>query len=235
MALATACTAVRWPYPAFAAQHQGAAVLSGAANELFASLSGDDRGDGSMLSPLRSLSEAARRMREASLPVTLGMFTGMADGSVALLRWTTHAETNNAGFHVEQFAQAAWEDRLFVAGHGTSSDAHRYEARLSGLPPGIHQFRLRQVDFDGHTSYSPVVEVEVTTLSRFTLMPNPARDVVQMIGLEEGQTIALYDLAGRRVLQQRAEGFLLRLDVATLPRGMYVVRASTHTQPLTLL
>lgn len=235
VAIATACACMRGPYHAFAAEHLSVAAPPASSGELFASLSGNDHGDGSFLSPLRSLSEAARRMREASLPVTLSAFTAVADGAIAVLRWTTQAETNNAGFYVEQAAGAAWEDRLFVPGHGTTSDANDYEARIHGLPIGSHRFRLRQIDFDGHTSFSSEVEVEGAASISLTLMPNPARETVQVLGLEDGQTVALYDLAGRRVFQQRATGFQLQLNVALLARGHYQVRAGMHTQSLTLL
>jgi hypothetical protein len=58
----------------------------------------------------------------------------------------------------------------------------------------------------------------------FTVKPNPASDVL-FIENTTGTTtsVAVYNLLGAKVMEENFEANT-RLDVATLPRGMYIVR-----------
>ncbi|GAB5519456.1 MAG: hypothetical protein RhofKO_17070 [Rhodothermales bacterium] len=114
----------------------------------------------------------------AALPVELTAFTATVDGDAAHLAWETASETNNAGFRIEHWhpGDAAWTERGFAYGHGTTLEAQRYRFTAEGLVPGSHRFRLRQVDYDGTFEYSPEIEVSVELAEAFQLSeayPNP--------------------------------------------------------------
>ncbi len=107
--------------------------------------------------------------RQLGLPVELTTFAALADGAGALLRWQTASEVNNAGFAVEQqdpTRAAAWLPVAFVDGHGTTAAAHAYSYRIAQLAPGLHRFRLRQLDLDGTAHVSADVAVEVDARGR---------------------------------------------------------------------
>ena len=188
----------------------------------------------------------------STLPVELASFTASADGSAAILRWATASETNNAGFNVEVKAPGAtgWADAGFVTGAGTTAEAHAYTRRVDGLTAGRYSFRLRQVDFDGTSTYSAAVELAFSVDGAFALgspAPNPFSGTSRFtFTAREAQavTVALYDALGRRVavlFDGAVEANAVTtatVDGAGLPAGLYVVRVTGErfhaTRTLTL-
>ncbi len=116
------------------------------------------RGSGNLES-VTQLRQAAAQLQ--GLPVELTTFAARADGRDAVLTWATASETNNAGFGVEVREGVRWREQGFVGGRGTTAERASYVYRVPHLPPGVHHFRLRQVDLDGTSHYSPEVSAEV--------------------------------------------------------------------------
>ena len=66
-------------------------------------------------------------------------------------------------------------------------------------------------------------------LDRFTrIMPNPASEVVNVLSSYRLESVAVYDLTGRLLLEQPAEGISAVVKVATLPRGTYIMAIRTQ-------
>jgi hypothetical protein len=187
------------------------------------------------------------------VPVELTAFSAMADGRDVLLSWTTASETNNAGFELEMRAPGASEFRTvaFIEGAGTTASAQHYAHRVVGAEPGLHAFRLRQVDFDGSFEYSEMIEVTVELAEAFVLSPvypnpfNPEASVSFVVRQSRPVEIALYDALGRKLqvlfagTPEAGQVQRLRIDGASLVSGLYFVRMSgegiSATQKVTLL
>jgi len=73
--------------------------------------------------------------------------------------------------------QQGWRNLGFVAGAGTTSQARRYAFEVGRRAPGLFRYRLRQWDVDGRYTYSPTIEVQVTTPDVWVEgpYPNPLR------------------------------------------------------------
>ncbi len=97
----------------------------------------------------------------AVLPVELTAFEAQAVAGGARLTWTTASETGNAGFEVQHERAGGWAAVGWTEGQGTTLETTRYAYPVTGLAPGAHRFRLRQVDLDGASELSSVVEVTV--------------------------------------------------------------------------
>lgn len=179
----------------------------------------------------------------SALPVELVSLSAIANGTEVRVAWTTAAESDNAGWHVEHRrldgspAAARWEDVGFVVGAGTTGETHSYEHRLMGLTPGRHAFRLRQLDLDGTATLSPTVEVTLgaeRTLALHRLGANPFGQSTTL-GLTVPATgaarVRLFDVLGREVAVLFSgdveAGALVRVavDGAALSPGVYVARA----------
>ncbi len=176
------------------------------------------------------------------LPVELVAFTAVRDGRAVLLRWTTASETNNAGFEVQIHPPASdirnpqWDAAAWVAGQGTTEQAHHYAHRVEGLPAGVHRFRLKQIDYDGTFAYSPQVEVFLDVPGVYHLSaayPNPFRRAASFslsVARAQRVAVAVYDLLGRRVALLHEGRFpaattrAFRFDAGGLPGGLYVIR-----------
>lgn len=174
------------------------------------------------------------------LPVELTAFTAVVDGADVLLQWSTASESGNAGFAVEQHDPsspgAAWREIAFVTGAGTTTEAQLYRYTAANLAPRTHRFRLKQVDFDGTSAYSPAVDVTVGLSDAFALTPpapNPFSTQAQLtLSVRQAQhvRITVHDVLGRRVAQLH-DGTLtagtahrFTLDGAGWAAGLYLLR-----------
>ena len=68
----------------------------------------------------------------------------------------------------------------------------------------------------------------VGNLDRFTrIMPNPAHDVVIVFSSYQLKGVTVYDLTGRQLLMEPADGMTATVNVASLPRGTCLLAIRT--------
>lgn len=173
-----------------------------------------------------------------ALPVELTSFSVRTKGARAVVQWTTATETRNAGFVVQRRAvgEGEWSRQGFVEGEGTTTETQSYRFSVQALPPGLHEFRLKQVDVDGSVHYSDAERVRVRTDRALTVQgPNPVpsgRTLTVLVEGRRGEEVegGLYDLLGRRVrtlsLRSGPSGRVgrARLPTEGLASGVYVLR-----------
>jgi hypothetical protein len=175
-----------------------------------------------------------------ALPVELLHFDAKASGQAVLLEWATASERDNAHFAIER----SLDGRNFSAidelpGAGNSTETRRYQYTDDAPPSGRRlYYRLKQVDFDGLFSYSPIRSVLISRQGDMALFPSPASDRIAITLAAEtsdgGGDWQLFDATGRMLQSGNwpAETPRLDLDLAALPNGMYVFRrvAGQQTQ-----
>jgi hypothetical protein len=188
---------------------------------------------------------------ENVLPVELVAFEAIADGEAVTLHWETASETNNAGFEIQQLPPAQnWETLAFIDGHGTTERAQTYTHRINNVLPGVHRFRLKQIDYDGTFEYSPEVEVAIGVPGAYHLTsayPNPFNPETSFslsVARAQEVQVAVYNVVGRRVALLYDGTFpaetsrVFRFEAASLPSGVYLLRVLGErfvtTQPLVL-
>ncbi|RZK62364.1 MAG: T9SS type A sorting domain-containing protein, partial [Hymenobacter sp.] len=172
------------------------------------------------------------------LPVTLVAFTAVAvQNRDAQLNWTTASEVNNDHFEVERsFDGTTFAQIGRVAGHGTTSAAAAYtltDAAVAAKASGPVYYRLRQVDYNGTATYSPVRSVSFSPAARVSLglYPNPAQASTQLdlsqLPTANTYQVQLLDATGRTVGQWTLSGGQVQaLDVHALATGAYLLRVS---------
>ena len=172
------------------------------------------------------------------LPVSLTAFTVVQQGAAGLLSWRTASERNNAYFAVEMSLNGHEFQTLGqVQGRGTTSQPQAYsfaDPHLSAYAGSRVYYRLRQVDFDQHLSYSPVRVLTIgggLVASNLQAAPNPAlagttvlvrgaaNSPVQLLS-SQGQVVSTFQLG--------QEG-KATLSVAGLAAGMYIIRSGSHS------
>lgn len=100
-----------------------------------------------------------------NLPVELAEFTAAVENGAIHLRWITTSESNNSGFVIERSIDGAteWKQVGFVKGKGSTTQQQDYafvdapDEQLRSLPSLF--YRLKQMDYDGTTEHSFVLEV----------------------------------------------------------------------------
>lgn len=188
-----------------------------------------------------ALYSPGRSLSGDPLPVELGAFTVTRDGRDAVLQWTTLSETGNRGFvveHAPQGSPGAFAEVAFVRGAGSSTSVQQYAHRVRDLAPGLHAFRLKQVDLDGTATYSASRTVRVPLDGAFELAPaapNPFRNAATLtLQVRDAQpvTVALFNVLGQRV-QTLFDGTMapgtpydLTVRGEGLPSGLYVYRVT---------
>lgn len=185
------------------------------------------------------------------LPVELTSFTSLVQDSRAVLHWETASETNNAGFEVQQRVNGEYQAIGFVSGRGTTTERQRYTFRTRSLPSGSHDFRLKQIDFDGTFAYSKVVTASIALAGAVEMekaYPDPFNPQTQFnltIARDQNVNIAVYDMLGRHVQTlhqgalQAGDAHLFSFEASNLPSGRYFIRAIgeyfNQSQTVTLL
>ncbi|MBI2967506.1 MAG: T9SS type A sorting domain-containing protein [Bacteroidetes bacterium] len=160
------------------------------------------------------------------LPVELLNFTALPAKDKVILNWITVSETNNDYFSVERSVDGIIFTRFeIVKGAGNSNERRDYR-----------DYRLKQVDFNGKFTCSPVVPVTLAKTSDFSIMPNPAMDELHVtftnsIAAETG--IKLFNTGGKEVfssksITEKGENLII-LDLRHYRPGMYFIYLSTGT------
>ena len=160
-----------------------------------------------------------RRDNTTPLPVELTRFEATAQAGYVRLNWATASEKNSDRFEVQR--SASGEEFLpigSVQSQGSSSSPHEYAFVDSRPLAGRAYYRLRQLDTDGSSAYSPVVAV----LGRpeDTVYPNPSTDFVILPASTGPVRYRVLNALGQSVRSGTATGHD-RLDVAALPKGLF--------------
>ena len=151
------------------------------------------------------------------------------------LTWQTLSEINNAGFEIERGVDGGRLESIgFVAGSGTTNEPHWYSFSDIDLPFEAFglSYRLRQTDFDGSHSYSPIVEVDLNLPAALVLrgnFPNPFSEKTTIrfeLPASAYVHLAVYDVVGREVAvlvngQQQPGRKSVTVDLPDLPDGVY--------------
>jgi hypothetical protein len=170
-----------------------------------------------------SFSEFIPASVTSPLPITLIGFEGRRVEGLrgksteeVRLEWSTASEINNKGFEVEMSEDGlAYQKIAFVEGRGSSNTPNNYQLTTINQKDGY--YRLRQMDFDGKFSYSPVVFVEgVETLK---IYPNPSNGTFTIsVGKEQLESPArLLNAQGKEVWS----GTQTEVHANNLPAGIY--------------
>lgn len=176
----------------------------------------------------------------AVLPVSWLNFDARKSGKNVQLDWKVANERNNSGFEVQRSKRNSftgqymnWESIGFVAGRGDTERTTAYDFTDTNPYNGINTYRLKQIDLDGKSSYSPVKTVEFTDLSELVqVFPNPTRNqlTVRMTDNSAPTSLLLFDKIGRQTaVQFSANG---TADVSQLAAGIYFLEVKVNGQIL---
>lgn len=164
----------------------------------------------------------------STLPVELVNFAGRNAGTVNQLSWSTASEQNNDRFEVERSPDASEFERIGILPGGGNSQQERRYAWDDVYPlHGANYYRLKQVDSDGTSSYSPMVAVMVAQREAYceVQLIDPAGLYVLHCGQKEGAFAELMNAYGQTVRGVTAlSNGRYQVDLRGLPAAAYVVR-----------
>jgi hypothetical protein len=164
------------------------------------------------------------------LPVQLVSFAARWSGSKALLEWATASELNSDYFAVERSSNGNTFSTLGqVASAGTSAKPVRYSFTDANPLPEAAYYRLRQVDRDGTSTYSPVALLAASQGSAKWLVAtdSPQRYNIRAT-LDATSSFAVLDVMGRAMFTQAVSPDHTQVVLPNLPTGVYFFRLLTQ-------
>ena len=182
---------------------------------------------------------------EGGVPVELSSFTASASGNSVTLDWTTATETNNQGFEIQKKSGDEFYTIGFVTGSGTTTEPRNYSYKDKNLENGVYVYRLKQFDFDGTSSFSEEIIVEVSNPSEFVLNQNypnpfnPSTNIKFSLPISGYTNLSVYNMVGEKVSELVNEvlpegEYNLRFDGANLPSGIYIAKLSSESYRQTI-
>jgi hypothetical protein len=171
------------------------------------------------------------------VPVELTAFNAALNGFAVTLTWQTATEINNSGFAIERNYGSGWQQIGFVQGMGTSVQPSKYiyTDNLDKLSAaGTIQYRLKQIDFDGTSEFSDMVEVELVP-KKYSLeqnYPNPFNPVTTIrfaLPVSGFTSLKIYDVVGNEITELAGEkmeagSYEFEFDASGLASGVYFYR-----------
>jgi len=171
------------------------------------------------------------RENSSPLPIQLLNFNAQQQLNQVQLTWQTASEINNDYFTLESSIDAQnWKEISTVPGAGNSTTQLSYSFYDQNPHSGTSYYRLKQTDFNGAFSYSPIKAIDIEPKTSLLIYPNPAVHQLTINTSEETidfEEVQVYDIEGKNVTGwvqkvSKKESILI-LDVTNLPSGLYYI------------
>jgi len=184
------------------------------------------------------------------LPVELTSFIVLARCNKVELKWNTATEVKNYGFEIERSIRNVelrirnWDKIGFVAGSGNSNSPKEYSFTDQTATSGSYSYRLKQIDNDGTSKYSDMVEVTVNQIPNdYSLNQNypnpfnPSTTITYDIPKTSFVKISVYDILGEEIkllvnAEKNPGHYEIIFDAKELAGGIYYysIKAGAFSQ-----
>jgi hypothetical protein len=163
------------------------------------------------------------------LPITLINFSGVQKDGSNLLQWSTESEQNSAYFEVQRSENGSdFTDLARITAAGNSNVVRNYQYNdneLSSSP--VYYYRLKMVDIDGSSKFSPIIFIRNSNSGLTTVYPNPARNQIT-INISDKNLIntqvLLSDLNGKVMQRISLTQISTQVDMSRYGSGMYLLK-----------
>jgi hypothetical protein len=175
----------------------------------------------------------------STLPVELTSFTIEKIDNAVYVNWTTASEINNDYFEVQVSADGiSWNTIAKITGAGSTNNVSDYayvDHDLTGFD--VKYYRLKQVDFDGTTTYSNTKWVQLKAKDGdFEVYQNENEISVMLNYKSPVVKINLLNVSGQEI-EQQLQGVIITNNSYTfaksnLATGVYFIQVISKNQVL---
>lgn len=190
---------------------------------------------------------AGTNVSNGSLPIELSSFESVVESGVVKIYWTTSTEINNDYFSIERSKNGIdFEEIEKIKGQGNSNTLTNYNFIDSNPLHGNSYYRLRQTDFDGKSTLSDLISVNLSKLEKlplsFEIFPNPiAKNENTNINITSFEPETEVLVVVRNLLGQELYSKILITDFTgnsicaidlenNLPAGTYIIIGTSLNQ-----
>jgi hypothetical protein len=161
----------------------------------------------------------------AATPVSFGNISVTNNQTFNKLYWNTFSESNTSIFKLERSADGLHFYPLAeLPAAGFSSTVRLYS--LPDMDPikGLNYYRVRMVETGGREQYSLIVKTTNRIKSSWYVQGNPVKDNIQVIGIEKGDEINIYNTCGAKIYSNKALGNYISIPVTHISNGHYYIK-----------
>lgn len=171
------------------------------------------------------------------LPIELVKFDINIQKEYNILSWVTAQEINNSHFIIEQsFDNKHFKEIDRVLGQGNSNIEIEYEIEVKNSSSQKIYYRLKQVDFDGH-SESWVISAVGEGIKKefdFSIYPNPTSNSINILfDNKDFDNIQYYIINASTGKQKEVTGYksnvsYKKIDLSSYSPGVYLVKVTSQ-------
>lgn len=166
------------------------------------------------------------------LPLSALQFQVTACGEAACLSWKTRNEQNILAHYPER-SQDGKQFNTLQTLNALNGEEQMYQY-TDGSPRANNYYRIRSEDQDGRIRYSAVQRLQFTTKNSANIYPNPSYGTCTLSGLQNYNTLMVYDLSGRLVYTHPIAQDHLELNTSAWTRGSYFIKLVGEQEPQSL-
>jgi len=179
-------------------------------------------------------------LQNDALPSELISFDAVKSANNALLKWVTATEINSNYFAIEHAKNGIdFKEIGQVTAAGNTNELQTYNYRHIQPQEGSNYYRLREVAFDGTSTYSQVITLRMNPISGNTIdvFPNPVIDKTWIyLNNDRDNTytaqLFLYDVLGQLVHRQESSIALgenkIEINMSGLESGYYFMSSTNE-------
>jgi hypothetical protein len=162
----------------------------------------------------------------AVLPVSLLSFDATKNNNKgATLSWATASEHNSAYFDAERSEDGKnYRSIGKVTANGNTNTEKSYKLDDTKPVAGMNYYRLKTVDVDGKSEYSPVRILNFGANANIIIYPNPAETEVTVAGVETGMHVNILGMDGRTIVSYPVTGNKLDVSLKSIQSGLYILQ-----------
>lgn len=161
----------------------------------------------------------------AALPLNFISFSVQkCIGNTVCLNWKTANEQNVSHFEI----QRSVDGRTFTAvatkaANNQSTNIYNTADDIASLQSsGQIYYRIKQIDADGRFSYTNIQLVKLTDKITISIYPNPASDLVNIVGWNNVVKMQFYDATGKQLKQWNAAQS--SINMSNYATGIYILK-----------
>ncbi len=166
---------------------------------------------GSAVLPLNLLSFEAKKHTEKK--------------STVVLDWQTDNEINTSLFNIEKSFDGINFKNIGSILANNNSGVQQYQFIHTLVPNEQFNkavfYRLKLIDKDGKYTYSKTIYVAFENSNVASYYPNPAKNIITLNS--DGSILKVYDIVGRKVIEQQTNNGSQQINIGTLKRGIHLM------------
>lgn len=166
------------------------------------------------------------------LPVRWLSFSAKEWQQQIQLNWSTADELNNEGYVVERsYNGQLFESIGYVPANEQQVLIHEYTFIDNTPLKNGGYYRIKQIDRDGHASYSSIIQIRGVATTGIVIASNPSSGTIH-ITLPDGYSgvqLDLFDLSGHKLVQKAMLAGRNDIDIKRLTKAIYIVKVYNNS------